>query len=62
MMGNIYNVGSILEFKKEHPCGSKEWKVIKTGVTYKLECKGCNRIILIDRVDLPKRVKKVISE
>ena len=30
---NIYEVNDILEFKKEHPCGSKQWKVIKTGVT-----------------------------
>lgn len=58
---NIYEVNDILEFKKEHPCGSKQWKVIKTGVTYKLECVGCKRIILMDRVDLPKRVKKKIE-
>ena len=58
---NIYEVNDILEFKKEHPCGSKQWKVIKTGVTYKLECVGCKRIILMDRVDLPKRVKKRIE-
>ena len=58
MTSNIYEIGDILEFKKNHPCGSKLWKVIKTGVTYKLECLGCQRIILIDRVDLAKKVKK----
>ena len=58
MTSNIYEIGDILEFKKNHPCGSKMWKVIKTGVTYKLECLGCQRIILIDRVDLAKKVKK----
>lgn len=61
MTNNIYEVGDTLEFKKNHPCGSKTWKVIKTGVTYKLECTGCQRIILIDRVDLPKKVKKLIK-
>lgn len=59
---NVYEVGDILEFKKNHPCGAKNWKVIKTGVTYKLECTGCNRVILIDRIDLNKRVKKKINE
>ena len=58
---NIYNVGDILEFKKNHPCGSKNWKVLKTGVTYKLECIGCKRVILIDRVELPKRIKKKVE-
>jgi hypothetical protein len=62
MGGNIFEIGTVLEFKKVHPCGSKNWKVIKTGVTYKLECLGCQRVILIDRVELPKKVKKVIEE
>lgn len=61
MTGNIYNVDDILEFKKDHPCGSKTWKVLKIGVTYKLECTGCKRIILIDRVDLPKKIKKKVN-
>lgn len=58
MTANIFEVGDILEFKKVHPCGAKTWKVLKTGITYKLECTGCQRIVLIDRVDLPKKVKK----
>lgn len=62
MVGNPYEVGDILEFKKLHPCGAKTWKVVKTGVTYKLECTGCRRIILVDRVDLPKKVKRKIVE
>lgn len=57
---NIYNEGDILEFKKAHPCGSKQWKVLKVGVTYKLECVECKRQILIDRIELPKKVKRKI--
>lgn len=58
---NVYEVGTVLEFKKEHPCGSKQWKVLKTGVDYKLECVGCQRIIIIPRVELRKKVKKVVQ-
>lgn len=54
---NIYNVGDVITFKKKHPCGSNTWKVIKTGVDYKLECCGCGRQIIIPRVDLKKKVK-----
>lgn len=61
MNNNIYQVGDILEFKKNHPCGSKQWKVLKTGVIYKLECVECQRIILIDRVDVIKKVKRKIN-
>ena len=58
---NIYNVDDILQFKKSHPCGSDEWKVIKVGVDYKLECMGCKRQILIPRVELKKKVKRKVN-
>lgn len=59
---NIYDVGDILQFKKNHPCGSNEWKVIKIGIDYKLECMKCKRQIIIPRVDLKKKVKKKIGK
>ncbi len=61
MNANIFEVGQILELKKEHPCGSKQWKVVKTGIDYKLECVGCNRVVIVPRVELKKKVKKVIQ-
>lgn len=61
MNANIYEVGQVLELKKEHPCGSKEWKVLKTGIDYKLECLGCHRVVLVPRIELKKKVKKVIQ-
>ncbi len=61
MNANIYLVDDILEFKKVHPCGAKTWKVIKVGLDYKLECCGCKRIIIIPRLELKKKVKKIIQ-
>jgi hypothetical protein len=64
MMKNIvvnYGLGDILEFKKFHPCGGKDWKVIRTGVDFKLECTTCKRVIIIPRVELNKKVKKKIN-
>lgn len=57
-----YRIDDILEFKKNHPCGSNQWKVVRTGVDMKLECMGCRRIILIPRVDLNKKVKRIIRD
>lgn len=54
-------VGSILEFKKPHPCKGTTWKVLKTGITFKIECTTCKRIILIDRLQVEKRIKKIIE-
>ena len=61
MNANIYQIDDVLEFKKTHPCGSKNWKVLKTGVDYKLECCGCGRIILVPRTELKKKVKKLVE-
>lgn len=57
-----YKENDILEFKKNHPCGSNKWKVVKCGVSMKLECLGCGRIIIIPRVDLNKKVKNIKRE
>lgn len=57
-----YNEGDILVFKKDHPCGSNTWKVLKYGVDCRLECTGCNRVIVLSRVEISKCIKKVLKE
>jgi hypothetical protein len=53
------NVGDTLELKKNHPCGSKTFLVMRTGMDFRLTCQGCNAQIWISRIDLEKRVKKI---
>lgn len=55
-----YSQGDILEFKKVHPCGGKNWEIIKVGVDCKLKCTTCNRIIIIPRIEINKKMKKFI--
>ena len=31
----------IVEMKKEHPCGSRRWEVLRVGMDLKLRCCGC---------------------
>lgn len=59
---NEYKINDILLFKKAHPCGGSKWKVLRIGVDMKLECLTCKRVIMISRLDVNKRVKKIISE
>lgn len=56
-----FYVGDIVELKKPHPCGSKEWKVIRVGADFRIECLGCKHSLMIPRVKFEKSVKKVIS-
>lgn len=56
-----FNIGDIVETKKTHPCGSKEWEVIRLGADIKMKCVGCGRIVMLPRSKFEKRVKKVIK-
>ena len=31
----------IVELKKIHPCGSKQWEITRVGMDIKLKCLGC---------------------
>lgn len=55
-----YNIGDIVETKKVHPCGSKEWKITRIGVDFKLECLGCNHVIILPREKALKIIKKKV--
>lgn len=52
----------IVEMKKPHACGSKEWKITRLGVDLKLKCLGCGHEILMDRLEFLKKLKKKVVE
>ncbi len=53
------HAGDVLELKKQHPCGSKEWKVLRVGMDFKLKCEGCGHELMIPRSKAEKSVKKI---
>ena len=53
-----YNINDIVEFKKKHACGSFKWKIIKLGVSPKLECLECKRVITLLPSEIDKRIKR----
>ncbi len=56
------HVGDILELKKTHPCGSRQWQVLRVGMDFKLRCRGCGHELMTSRAKAEKSVKKVIRE
>ncbi len=52
-------VGDIITTKKQHPCGSKEFDVLRVGMDFKIKCVQCGREIMIPRVKIQKRIKGV---
>lgn len=55
---NEYSIGDIVETKKQHPCGSKLWEITRVGVDFKLKCKGCGHVVMLDREKALKAIKK----
>lgn len=55
-------VGDRLQMKKNHPCGSREFLVLRAGMDFKLRCLGCGREVMVPRRKIEKNIKKIIRE
>lgn len=60
-MNKEYQLGSIVVMKKPHPCGTNEWEVTRVGADIKLKCVKCGRMVMLPRIDMNKKLKKVIQ-
>ena len=38
--------------KKNHPCGGKEWEVLRAGADFRIKCTTCGHMIMLPRVSL----------
>lgn len=56
------HVGDKVKMKKQHPCGSFEWEVLREGADFRLKCMGCEHQIMIARKILERNVKDVIRK
>ena len=55
-------VGDVVTLKKQHPCGSREWEVLRIGADFRLKCAGCGHQIMIARKLLEKNVKEIVEK
>lgn len=55
-------VGNKLIMKKQHPCGNKEFIVLRVGMDFKLKCAKCGHEIMITRQKAEKGIIKIIRE
>ena len=53
------SVGDIVKLKKQHPCGSFEWEVLRVGMDFRLKCIGCGHQIMLPRKQVEKNIKKI---
>ena len=55
-----FKTDDIIELKKPHPCGSKEFRVLRVGGEMRVVCCGCGRDMTIDRLKLEKATKRIL--
>ncbi len=60
-MQSDYKLDSIVEMKKNHPCGSNKFRIVRLGVDIKIKCENCGRCIMLPRIEFNKKIKKVLE-
>ena len=55
------NVGDRIEMKKPHPCGCKNFTLLRVGMDFKIQCEGCGHQVMVPRKKVEKHIKKVLD-
>ena len=54
-----YQTGDVVRLKKQHPCGTSEWEILRVGMDFKLKCTGCGHQIMLPRRQVEKNTKEI---
>lgn len=55
-------VGDVITMKKPHPCGSKEWEVLRSGADFRLKCVGCGHQVMLSRPVVEKSIRGIAKK
>lgn len=55
-----FQLGDVVQMKKEHPCGTNEMEIIRMGMDIRIKCVGCQHSVMVPRAKFEKKMKKVI--
>jgi len=62
MEAKQYELQDVVEMKKQHPCGTNAWKIIRLGADTRIKCEGCGHSVMIARREFEKKMKKVLNK
>lgn len=54
-------LGDVVQLRKAHPCGGREWLVDRLGADIGLRCRTCDRHLLLERRSLESRLEGFVS-
>ena len=55
-----FKLHDIVELKKPHPCGNKQFEILRIGSEIRIVCLACGRDLVMDRIKLERATKKLI--
>lgn len=55
-------IGDIIKLKKQHPCGSSEWEILRVGMDFRLKCMGCGHQIMLGRKQVEKSIRQITKK
>lgn len=56
---SLLKQGDTVVTKKNHPCGGNRWKIVATGVDFRLCCEKCGRMLVMPSETLKKSAKSI---
>ena len=57
-----FHVGDVIKMKKPHPCGSKEWELLRVGADFRLRCMGCEHQVMLARTVVEKSFRGFVRQ
>lgn len=62
MVEKSYDLHDMVEMKKQHPCGTNKWEIIRMGADIRIKCTGCGQLVLMPRREFERKMKKVLEK
>ena len=56
-----FSENDILELKKPHPCGNRQFTVLRLGSEVRIKCNQCGRDMTLPREKLEHAIRNLIS-
>ncbi len=57
-----FELGDIITLKKPHPCGSKDWEVLRVGADFRLKCVVCGHQVMLARRLVEKNFRGFVKK
>lgn len=58
----MYELNDVLTLKKSHPCGGRDWKIVRLGADVKLQCVTCGKYVNLTHDELRKNIKSAVKK